>query len=198
MHVKSVRSSISLILLFLSSFAYAQNGERSITIDDILAMKSVGDPQVSPDGEWVAYTVRQRDMEEDKSGTQIWIVSAAGGEPVVMTSADTSATNPRWSPDNIYLSFKASKGEKAKSQVWNLNRLGGEAIQVTSVKQGVDSYDWSPDGSRMLLRIRDPRPADLTEDEEDDEKPLPHVIDRMQFKQDYVGYLDRRRAHIYV
>ncbi len=198
MHAKFVRSSISLVLLLLPVFCFAQDGERPITIDDIMAMKSVGDPQVSPDGEWVAYSVRQRDMEEDESGTQIWIVPTSGGEPIPMTAADTSASSPRWSPDNKYLSFTASKGEKGKTQVWNLNRVGGEAMQVTSVKQGVDGYDWSPEGSRMLLRIRDPRPADLTEDEEDDEKPLPHVIDRMQFKQDYVGYLDRRRAHIYV
>ena len=198
MHAKPVRSSLSLVLLLLPVFAMAQDDERLITIDDILAMKSIGDPQVSPDGELVAYTVRQRDLEEDKSVTQIWVVATSGGDPIPMTSADTSASSPRWSPDNKYLSFKASKGEKARSQVWNLNRLGGEATQVTSVKQGVDNYDWSPDGSRMLLIIRDPRPADLTEDEEDDEQPLPHVIDRMQFKQDYVGYLDRRRAHIYV
>jgi len=198
MHAKPVRSSLSLVLLLLPVFAMAQDDERLITIDDILAMKSIGDPQVSPDGELVAYTVRQRDLEEDKSVTQIWVVATSGGDPIPMTSADTSASSPRWSPDNKYLSFKASKGEKARSQVWNLNRLGGEATQVTSVKQGVDDYDWSPDGSRMLLIIRDPRPADLTEDEEDDEQPLPHVIDRMQFKQDYVGYLDRRRAHIYV
>jgi dipeptidyl aminopeptidase/acylaminoacyl peptidase len=198
MHAKPVRNSISLVLLLLPVFGTAQDGDRLISIDDILAMKSIGDPQVSPDGELVAYTVRQRDMEEDESGTQIWVVATSGGDPIPMTSADTSASSPRWSPDNKYLSFKASKGEKAKSQVWNLNRLGGEATQVTSVKQGIDSYDWSPDGSRMLLMIRDPRPADLTEDEDDDEQPLPHVIDRMQFKQDYVGYLDRRRAHIYV
>lgn len=198
MHAKPVRSSLSLVLLLLPVFAMAQNDERLITIDDILAMKSIGDPQVSPDGELVAYTVRQRDLEEDKSATQIWVVATSGGDPIPMTSADTSASSPRWSPDNRYLSFKASKGEKAKPQVWNLNRLGGEATQVTSVKQGVDSYDWSPDGSRMLLVIQDPRPADLTEDEDDDEQPLPHVIDRMQFKQDYVGYLDRRRLHIYV
>ena len=198
MHAKPVRNSISLVLLLLPVFGTAQDGDRLISIDDILAMKSIGDPQVSPDGELVAYTVRQRDMEEDESGTQIWVVATSGGDPIPMTSADTSASSPRWSPDNKYLSFKASKGEKAKSQVWNLNRLGGEATQVTSVKQGIDSYDWSPDGSRMLLVIQDPRPADLTEDEDDDEQPLPHVIDRMQFKQDYVGYLDRRRAHIYV
>ena len=198
MHARSVRSSISLILLLVPVFSLAQDRERPITIDDIMAMKSVGDPQVSPDGEWVAYTVRHRDLDEDKSKTQIWIVPSSGGEPIVMTAADTSASSPRWSPDNKYLSFKASKGEKAKPQAWNLNRIGGEAMQVTNVKQGIESYDWSPDGSRMLLRIMDPRPADLTEDDEDDEQPLPHVIDRMQFKQDYVGYLDRRRAHIYV
>ena len=198
MPAKSVRSSLSLVLLLLPVLAFAQDGERSITVDDILAMKSVGDPQVSPDGEWVAYTVRQRDMEEDESGTQIWTVATSGGNPIPMTSAETSASNPRWSPDNRYLSFKAKKGEKEKPQVWNLNRLGGEAMQVTSVKQGINDYYWSPDGSQMLLLIQDPRPADLTEDEEDDEQPLPHVIDRMQFKQDYVGYLDRRRAHIYV
>jgi len=198
MPAKSVRSSLSLVLLLLPVLAFAQDGERSITVDDILAMKSVGDPQVSPDGEWVAYTVRQRDMEEDESGTQIWTVATSGGNPIPMTSAETSASNPRWSPDNRYLSFKAKKGEKEKPQVWNLNRLGGEATQVTSVKQGINDYYWSPDGSQMLLLIQDPRPADLTEDEEDDEQPLPHVIDRMQFKQDYVGYLDRRRAHIYV
>ena len=198
MHAKSARSSMSLVILLLPVFCFSQDGERSIMIEDILAMKSVGDPQVSPDGEWVAYSTSQRDMEEDESVTQVWIVSTSGGDPIPMTSADTSASSPRWSPDNKYLSFKASKGEKEKSQVWNLNRIGGEAMQVTSVKQGIDNYDLSPDGSLMLLLIRDPRPADLTEDEDDDEQPLPHVIDRMQFKQDYVGYLDRRRAHIYV
>ena len=115
-----------------------------------------------------------------------------------MTSEEYSASKPRWSPDNKFLSFQASKGDKGKTQVWNLNRLGGEAAQVTSVRQGINDYAWSPDGNRMLLMISDPKPSDLTDDEEDDEKPLPHVIDRMQFKQDYVGYLDRRRAHIYV
>jgi dipeptidyl aminopeptidase/acylaminoacyl peptidase len=190
----SFRATLLVALLPI----FANGADRPLTIDDVLALKAVGNPEISPDGAWVAYTVRQRDMEKDKSLTRIWVVPAAGGDPVPMTAADYSASNPRWSPDNQYLSFQASRGEKEKAQLWKLNRIGGEAQQVTSVKQGISGYEWSPDGARLLLVIQDPRAADLTDDKEDDEKPLPHVIDRMQFKQDYVGYLDRRRTHIYL
>ena len=194
-----MRIARNMFVLLISLYpALIFGADRPITIDDVLALKSVGSPQISPDGDWVAYTVRQRDMEEDKSQTRIWVVSTSGGDPVPMTSVDYSASNPRWSPDNKYLSFQASKGEDEKTQVWNLNRIGGEAVQVTKVAQGISGYEWSPDGSRLLLEIQDAKEADLTEDKEDDDKPLPHVIDRMQFKRDYVGYLDRRRSHIYV
>lgn len=194
-----MRIARNMFVLLISLYPALMFGaDRPITIDDVLALKSVGSPQISPDGDWVAYTVRQRDMEEDKSQTRIWVVSTSGGDPVPMTSVDYSASNPRWSPDNKYLSFQASKGEDEKTQVWNLNRIGGEAVQVTKVAQGISGYEWSPDGSRLLLEIQDAKEADLTEDKEDDDKPLPHVIDRMQFKRDYVGYLDRRRSHIYV
>ena len=192
----TILRSFLFALLFLPAPILAD--DRPITIDDLLALESVGNPQVSPDGQWVAYTVSSRDIEEDKRVTQIWMVSTDGGMPIPMTSSDYSAGNPRWSPDNKYLSFSASKGEGAKSQVWSLNRLGGEATQVTNVKHGISGFQWSPDGSRLLLTIQDPKPSDLTEDKDDDKKPLPHVIDRMQFKRDYVGYLDRRRRHIYI
>ncbi|MDA1371688.1 MAG: S9 family peptidase [Proteobacteria bacterium] len=195
------RLRITLVFGFsiLSSIAVlAQDDQRPLTVDDLIALNEVSSPQVSPDGEWVAYVVRSRDMEEDESNTQIWMVSGTGGEPIPMTSVDTSASDPQWSPDNKYLAFKASRGEDAKAQVWSLNRLGGEAVQLTAVKQGISEFAWSPDSSRLMLLITDPTLAQLTEDEEDDDKPLPKVIDRMQFKEDNIGYLDRRRAHIYV
>ena len=198
MHVKSVRQLILPALVLFAVNAHALNDGRPITVEDLLAIQSVGDPQISPDLQWVAYTVRQRDLEEDESKTRIWMVPGGGGEPVPMTSTDYSAGNPRWSPDNKYLSFTAALGKKEKTQVWNLNRLGGGPVQVTHIKQGVEEFEWAPDGSRMLLVVMDAKPSDLTEDEEDDERPLPHVIDRIQFKQDYVGYLDSRRRHIYV
>jgi dipeptidyl aminopeptidase/acylaminoacyl peptidase len=80
--------------------------------------------------------------------------------------------------------------------VWLLDRRGGDARQLTEFKQGVRSYEWSPDGTRMLLVAKDPSPADL--DEEKRPSPRPYVIDRLQFKRDYVGYLDNRYTHVYV
>ena len=194
-----VRINFVFILFLSTSIAVlAQDNQHPLTVDDLMALNAVSSPQVSPDGEWVAYVVRSRDMEEDKSNTQLWMVASAGGEPIPMTSLDTSASDPQWSPDNKYLAFKASRGEGAKAQVWSLNRMGGEAVQLTAVKQGINEFAWSPDSSRLMLLITDPTPAQLTEDDEDDDKPLPKVIDRMQFKEDNIGYLDRRRAHIYV
>ena len=188
----------ALLSILLPLFAQAQDESQPVTIDDLMALQSLSSPQISPDGEWVAYVVRSRDMEEDKSNTQVFMVATSGGEPIPMTDKETSASDPRWSPDGRFLSFTASKGEGAKTQIWTLNRLGGEAVQLTDVISGVRDYAWSPDGSRLLLTLTDPKPADLTEDKDDDDKAVPYVIDRMQFKQDYSGYLDRRRTHVYV
>ena len=187
-----------LLCILLPLLAQAQDESQPVTIDDLMSLQSLSSPQISPDGEWVAYVVRSRDMEEDKSNTQVFMVATSGGEPIPMTDKETSASDPQWSPDGKFLSFTASKGEDAKTQIWTLNRLGGEAVQLTNVIPGVGDYAWSPDGSRLLLTLTDPKPADLTEDKGDDNKAVPYVIDRMQFKQDYSGYLDRRRTHVYV
>ena len=175
-----------------------EDSRKSLTIENILALKQVSDLQVSPDEKWIAYRVSAIDTVNDKSFGVIWMLPVDGGEAIQMTSKETSASKPRWSPDGKYLSFLASKGEGAKAQVWTLNRLGGEAQKMTSIKQGVSGYEWSPDGSRLLLIVKDPKPTDLTPDKKDDKKPTPHVIDRIHFKQDYSGYLDNRRTHLYV
>ena len=196
------RTFLSIALIAFTFFGptetWGQSQKKSLSIEAILNLKQVGDVEVSPDEKWAAYTVSSVDTTKDKSNTQIWMVSTSGGDPIPMTSKEYSASSPKWSPDGKYLSFMAQKGEKTKTQVWNLNRWGGEAQQVTKTKQGVTGYEWSPDGKRLLLVLKDPKPADLTKDTKDDEKPLPHVIDRIHFKQDYSGYLDRRRNHLYV
>ena len=196
--------AIHLFLIAGFSFAQTESEPRLITTDDLLALKSVADPQLSPEGDWIAYTVETVDTDDDESSTRIYMVSRDGDQVLEMTSPDFSARSPRWSPDGRYLSFIASRGEDddARAQVWTLDRRGGDAQQYTFVDQGVSGYAWSPDGRKMLLLIRDKSAADLAkeaaEEAGEEAKPLPYVIDRLQFKQDGVPYLDRSRTHLYV
>ena len=164
---------------------------RTLEIDDTFRIAGVGDPAFSPEGEWIAYTVGTTDLEEETRETRIWMVDVNGTQVLPMTGVGSSASRPRFSPDGKYLSFLASRNG-GKSQVWVLNRVGGEAQQLTRIEQGVQSYEWAPDGSKLLLTIRDPE-TDSTD------TPQPWVIDRLQFKRDYTGYLtDDRRSHLYV
>jgi len=206
--VKPLRKlAVAAVVLSLSVpvLAQAATEQRQLTIDDLLALKSVAAPAISPDGGWVAYTVEAVDSEADESRTQIFMVSRDGGEVVQLTADDYSASSPRWSPDGRYLGFLAAKGaeeDEPKTQVWTLDRRGGEAQAYTAVEQGVSDFRWAPDGKGMLLLIRDKTAEDLEREtakqEGRDERPLPYVIDRLEFKQDGVPYLDRSRTHIYV
>ncbi|WP_200960636.1 S9 family peptidase [Sediminicola sp. YIK13] len=197
-----ITNRIPLFLLIIS-FAYpwmghAQSDKKSVTIEELMQLKTVKNPVISPDGQWVAFTVAEMDLKKDAWETRIWMVPSKGGEAIPMTAKGYSASEPKWSSDNKYLSFLASKKEGDKTQVWTLNRQGGEAEQLTKIPQGVSSHEWSPKGKELMLRIKDPKPEELTADKEDDKKAKPYVVDRLQFKQDYQGYLDRYRTHLYI
>ena len=172
---------------------------RSLTVEDYFRIRGVDEPQISPDGKWVAYTVTTSDIEKDESTSRIWMVLAAGGEPVPMTAEARSASHPRWSPDGRFLAFMAASEDGAE-QVWTLFREGGEAVKLTDTIQDVGDYEWSPDGKRMVLVLQDPTPEELARKrgEEKKKNPPPWVITRRQFKLEYVGYLDSRRTHLYV
>jgi len=210
-YVTSLRAAALLGLITAGTATQANEPEKptNITIDAILQLKTPSDVRVSPDGKWVAYVVRRNDEDKDKGFSQIWMSSADGKHTVPLTATYANASSPRWNPDGSNIAFIGKRGDdkEAKSQVWLLDRRGGEAQQHTSVKQGVSGFAWAPDGSRMLLTIKDPEPE---EDEGNDakakkngkkngkDKAKPWVIDRLQFKRDYVGYLDRRRTHIFL
>lgn len=195
--------SVAFALLAFSAalhdpaLAQSVGATRPLTVDDLFALQRVQDPQLSPDGEWVAYTVTTTSLEDEGSETRVWMIPTAGGEAIPMTAKGSSASRPRFSPDGKYLSFQAARNG-GETQVWTLNRLGGEARQVTDVPQGVSSYEWSPDGTRLVLIIRDRKPGEDDDDAEEPQTPEPWVIDRLQFKRDNVGYLDSRRTHLHV
>jgi dipeptidyl aminopeptidase/acylaminoacyl peptidase len=184
---------------------------RNLTIDDYFKIADVEDAQISPEGKWVSYTVTTHDLKDDKNKTRIWMISTSGGTAVPLTAEDLSSEHARWSPDGKYLAFLSGRGgnksekgdEDKKKEVWLLNREGGEAQKLTETIQDVDAYAWSPAGDRMVLELQDPSINELEaakDKDKADAKPKAHpwVIDRLHFKEDEIGYLDRRRKHLFV
>jgi dipeptidyl aminopeptidase/acylaminoacyl peptidase len=187
-----------LLLLFIllsCSIGYAQQ-KRNFTVEDMYALRDVSDPQISPDGKWVAYVVDSINKEKDKTNKDLYMVPISGGEAIRLTTADEDDSHPRWSPDNRYLAFFSKRNKK--KQVFLLNRSGGEAFQLTDVKQGVSDFTWSPDSKKLALVITDPDPnAPADEEKEKDKTKKPIVITRLQFKFDEYGYLKELYDHIY-
>jgi dipeptidyl aminopeptidase/acylaminoacyl peptidase len=172
--------------------------KRTLRVDDLFRLRSVRDPNISPDGQWVAYVVSQADSARDKSNSDIYMTSWDGTRTVQLTHTKEGESSPRWSPDGKYLSFIASRGdEKAESQVWLLDRSGGEAFKLTDLKEGVGDYEWSPDSKRLVLVSQDSEPK-MSGDSTKPKTPKPIVINRYHFKRDVQGYLGDRRNHLYL
>jgi dipeptidyl aminopeptidase/acylaminoacyl peptidase len=127
----------------------------SPSIDDLLNLKRVASPALSPDGRWVAYTVRETNWDENAYETEIWLVAAAAGEPQQLTNAAKSSLQPAWSPDSRTLAFVSDRD--GKRQLYRIDISGGEAEKLTSVDEGVTSFQWAPDGRSIAFTALDPR-----------------------------------------
>jgi len=132
---------------------------QAITPEQIVSLEQVSTVALSPDGNLIAYTLtkpRTADEEFGRSRSELWIVSAAGGEPRAIVAAPQSADGPEWAPDGAMLTFAARPDENGETQVYGVPAEGGEPHQLTHSALGVMAFDWAPDGQSIAFTAREP------------------------------------------
>ena len=129
-----MRLTLSLLVVLLIALPLrAADGKRPMTIDDLFRFQRVADPQISPDGKHVVYTVASVDLEKNQTTTSLWLVPTDKGEPRQFTSpaAGKKDRHPRWSPDGKHILFESNRS--GDTQLWLIDLDGGEARKLTDV-----------------------------------------------------------------
>ncbi|HEX5502058.1 MAG TPA: S9 family peptidase [Thermomicrobiales bacterium] len=178
--------------------------ERLVTARDLFALKFVGDPHLSPDGERVAFVVTTLDEAADEYRSQVWLAPADGAAaPRPLTGGEKRDTAPRWAPDGKRLAFLSDRTGKAQLYVLDL-AAGGEARRLTDLKDGAGEPAWSPDGRAVAFAALtggadDDEDQGKSKEERDRAKANePKRIERLKYRFDGRGYFDERRRHLFV
>ncbi len=183
--------------ILCSSASFSQTATpkpHKLTPNAVYEISNLSSPLISPEGDWILYSVSKADAQKDKNVSQLYMINKTGTETVSLTEQTKGVGSYQWSPEGKYISFlTAGKEEKEGSQLFLLDRRGGEPIQLTHIKGEIAAYQWFKDGSKILFEIKDPSFADTAKSK----VRQPYEIDRYHFKADYEGYLDNRKTHLY-
>jgi len=193
--MKSKLFFLGLIFFFGVIMVYA-NPERALTFDDLIACQRLKDPQFSPDGSRIAFAVQTINEAENKSRTDIFLISSEGQELRRLTDGERSCSSPRWSPDGR-LAFLSS------SQIWIQGVADSEPKQLTNHYSGVAEFVWSSDGkyiafaSRVYPDCPDQECIKKRDEVQDSSKVKARVYDELLYRH-WDEWWDHKRSHLFV
>jgi dipeptidyl aminopeptidase/acylaminoacyl peptidase len=136
-----------LLLLTTCALVFAQ--KKPFDVNALLELKRIGDPQISPDGKLVAFTVQTVDLAANKKPVQVWTVPLDGGTPRLITRDGDNNQRPRWVPDSRHIAYISDRS--GSSQVWLMEPDGGNAKQLTNLSTEADGHLVSPDGKNLVF-----------------------------------------------
>lgn len=147
--------TVILCGLLLGLVCTTQLGAKSpFTFEALAKIARIDDPQVSPDGKWIAFTVQTVDLSANTKPTQIYVVPVDGGAPVRLTHEGSSNTRPRWSTDSkklYYISDRPNTSGGSNTQVWLMGLDGNDQREITNLPTGADGVTVSPDGNLIIF-----------------------------------------------
>ncbi|HZL27512.1 MAG TPA: S9 family peptidase [Acidobacteriaceae bacterium] len=198
---------VAAISCLFSPLASAQ-AKRAMTFQDLQAMKRVSDPQISPSGKWVMFSVTDVSLEKNSKVNHLWVVPLAGGAEKQLTFGDGESIG-RFSPDGRMISLTMK--DQIFEMPWNEAKgTVGKAIQVTNVDGGADGAIWSPDSKRlMFVASVYPECSDLgdwakedacdkAKDEAADKSPVKAMIFDHLLYRHWNAFTGEKRSHVLV
>jgi dipeptidyl aminopeptidase/acylaminoacyl peptidase len=198
-----LRSGLAAAALMLCSLGstFAQDAAKHpITFEDLIKMHRVGEPQLSPDGKWAAYTLTTPDVDANRNASNIWLVSAESGAPIQLTQSGHDSS-PVWSSDGKTIAFISSRA--GDSQVYLLSMDGGEAHAWTHLSTGADMVKWSPDGKTIAFTssvypdCRDDACNKLRDEDKEKNKVKAHVAEHLLYRH-WTHWSEGKRSHLFV
>ena len=141
-HISSILLAVYCSLLIVD--CSLSQSKHALTFDDMISWGRVTDPQLSPDGKWVAYTVTYYSKETNKGNSDIWVTSVDGGDARQLTNSPKADNSPRWLPDGKTLAFISARD--GEPQIYTVPVSGGEPTKISSISAGVSGLVVSNDG----------------------------------------------------
>jgi len=161
--------------------------------EDLKKLKTVSDPQISPDGKRILFTVTTVNEKEDDYDSHIWLINAEGGKPEQFTYGEGRDSNPRWSPDGRSILFLSTRGKEKGIRLCVISAYGGEARSICSMLKGIEKPAWSPNGKEILFLSNV-----LTEEDAGKKKSDVKIVRKLVYKLTGVGFFHDTRRHLFV